>query len=113
MDDNDGILRRCGEFGVRPSIDEDESSPPPSKRARLAARNESFDCPICCETVPMRDETFKARCGDRFCTNCWREFVITSVKNEGKCFFKCMQDGCPTYLDERSIERIAPDVFER
>ncbi|KAI0818682.1 hypothetical protein BC629DRAFT_1463549 [Irpex lacteus] len=67
-----------------------------------------FDCPICCDSVPIKDGTFRLRCSHQFCKECWREYVVAKVKDEGQCFFKCMQDGCPTTVDNVSIERIAP-----
>lgn len=85
-------------------LDED-SSPPPHKRARLDTPD-LFDCPICCDTPPTQ-ATFKMRCSHRFCKECWKDYVTAKVKDEGQAFFRCMQDGCVTVVDETSIRRLA------
>lgn len=118
MDSPEDVMRASGEpQNCDPGVNIDDASPPPSKRARLdtsAKKDSTFDCPICCCTSLLKDGTFISRCGHRFCQDCWREYIVTKVKDEGQCSFKCMQDGCPTYMDEPSIERLAPGTtFQR
>lgn len=118
MESDQSVLRAVGEpQNVQPGpVDDYDGSPPASKRARLnpRAEGEQFDCPICCSSVSVKDETFTLRCSHRFCTDCWKDYVTAQVKDEGQCFFKCMQDGCSTTVDSASIERVVPDsVFKR
>ena len=119
MDSHLDVLRACGEpQNTDPALDDDyDGSPPASKRARLdprVANVETFDCPVCCDSLPLKEGTFRLRCGHRFCKNCWREYAITMVKSDGQCFFKCMEDGCPTIVDEVIIEAIVPEAtFKR
>jgi ariadne-1 len=119
MDSYLDVLRACGEpQNVDVTLDDDyDGSPPVSKRARLDPRVTSvqtFNCPICCDSLPLKDDTFRLRCGHRFCKNCWKEYAVTMIKSEGQCFFRCMENGCSTIVDEASIEHIVPEViFER
>lgn len=113
MDSPERVMRASGEpLGQ----DAPDPSPPPQKRARLDraaqahAKSGTFDCLICCVAAPLKDGTFRPRCGHRFCTECWREYIVTKVKDEGQCFFRCMQDGCPTSVDESAIEILAPEA---
>lgn len=112
MESDQAVLRAAGEPQnvLSDQTDDYDGSPPAHKRARLTPRAEEalFDCPICCDSVPIKDGTFRLRCSHQFCKECWREYVVAKVKDEGQCFFKCMQDGCPTTVDNVSIERIAP-----
>ncbi|KAI0345047.1 hypothetical protein BDW22DRAFT_990646 [Trametopsis cervina] len=119
MDSPGDVLRASGEpqnVEHEPFTDNYDGTPPASKRARLdspMANREAFDCPICCESLPSTDGTFKLRCGHRFCDNCWLEYATTKIKGEGQSFFKCMQDGCATTMDEASLERLAPYLLDR
>lgn len=109
MDSSQDVLREVGEPQNGPLL---EMSSRPSKRARLDTPSE-FMCMICCDTPPI-EEAFGLRCSHKFCTNCWKEYVMTKIKQEGQCFFKCMQDGCATTVDEPSIRHLADDsTFER
>lgn len=102
------VLREVGE----PQNAIEASVPPaspqimtrPSKRARLDTLTE-FMCAVCCDTPPA-EEAFELRCGHKYCRNCWREYVNTKIRQEGQCYFKCMEDGCATTLDEPSIRRL-------
>ncbi|KAI0692221.1 hypothetical protein BC835DRAFT_1358164 [Cytidiella melzeri] len=115
MDSDQAVLRTSGEPQNVDVVDDYDGAPPASKRARLDPRAaEPFDCPICCESLALEDDTYRARCDHRFCQNCWREYVVANICHEGRCFFKCMQDGCPATMDAVSIERLAPaTVFQR
>ena len=93
--------------------DQEDGSPPPQKRVRLDTVD-VFDCPICCDTPVIKD-TFRLRCGHRFCKECWKDYTMTKVKEEGQALFRCMQDGCTTVIDETSIRRlgVSDAVLER
>lgn len=106
MESSQTILREVGEPQNANPTRSPEISARPSKRARLDTPPEEFMCAICCDT-PSEDETFALRCDHRFCKACWTEYVTTKVKQEGQCFFRCMQDGCATAVDEPSIKQLA------
>lgn len=109
MDSSQDVLREVGE---PQNIPTKEPTSRPSKRARLDTPSE-FMCMICCDTPPI-EEAFELRCAHKFCSNCWKEYVVTKVKQEGQCFFKCMQDGCAVTVDETSIRQLADDTtFKR
>jgi len=41
-------------------------------------------------------------------------YVTSKVKDEGQCYFQCMQDGCHTVVDEPSIKKLVnKDIHER
>ncbi|PCH38638.1 hypothetical protein WOLCODRAFT_136378 [Wolfiporia cocos MD-104 SS10] len=110
IDDSGAVLREAGE----PQNVPDPASPElrPSKRARLDTPA-NFFCDICCCEAP-HDEVFKLRCTHAFCQPCWQMYVTSKVKEEGQCFFYCMQEGCKTYVDEPSIRRLVDKpIFER
>ncbi|EKM56049.1 uncharacterized protein PHACADRAFT_174215 [Phanerochaete carnosa HHB-10118-sp] len=109
MDSSQDVLREVGEPQNGPS---QETARRPSKRARLDTPSE-FMCMICCDTPPI-EEASDIRCGHKFCSSCWKEYVMTKIKQEGQCFFKCMQDGCAVTVDEPNIKQLADDAtFER
>ena len=109
MDSSQDVLREIGEPQNGSS---QEKTSRPSKRARLDTPSE-FMCMICCDTPPI-EEAFSIRCGHKFCTNCWKEYVMTKIKQEGQCYFKCMQDGCATTVDEPSIRQLADaETYDR
>lgn len=109
MDSSQEVLREVGE---PQNISSKEPACRPSKRARLDTPSE-FMCMICCDTPPI-DEAFELRCAHKFCLHCWKEYVVTKIKQEGQCFFKCMQDGCAVTVDDTSIRQLADDTaFER
>lgn len=68
---------------------------------------------VCCDTPPAED-VWEPRCGHKFCTTCWKEYVQTKVKQEGQCLFKCMQDGCAVTMDQPSIRHFSDSTtFKR
>ncbi|KAL6308690.1 hypothetical protein BKA93DRAFT_866941 [Sparassis latifolia] len=107
MDSSALVLRDAGEPQNVPASLE----PRPSKRARLDTPTE-FVCSICCETNP--DDVFKLRCTHAFCEGCWQMYASAKIKEEGQCFFNCMQDGCQTFVDEPSVAKLVDErTFKR
>ncbi|PSR80304.1 hypothetical protein PHLCEN_2v6776 [Hermanssonia centrifuga] len=109
MDSRATVLREAGE----PQNNQPPSNAaPPNKRARLDTPTE-FVCAICFDTLSA-DEIFKLRCAHGFCAACWTQYVTTKVRDEGQCFFKCMQDGCLAVVDEPSIRKLVDNsCYER
>ena len=106
MDNSIAVLKDIGEH-------EPPNSPPtrPLKRVKLTPIE--FTCSICCDT-PDPDQVFKLRCDHSFCTPCWEMYITSKIKDEGQYFFQCMQDGCPTAVDEPSIAKLADEpTYER
>ena len=92
-----------------------DASPPPAKRVRLESPfpppNE-FLCSVCCDDHPSA--VFRLRCNHSFCKSCWQWYVVTKVRDEGQCTFRCMQNGCPTVVDSPAIAKLVePAVNER
>ncbi|KIJ23140.1 hypothetical protein M422DRAFT_39761, partial [Sphaerobolus stellatus SS14] len=85
------------------------NTPRPSKRARLTPEEVVFMCPICCDDIKEETGLFKERCGHTFCTSCWKDYVIGKVKEEGQCDFTCMQDGCKTVVEERTVKELVDE----
>jgi hypothetical protein len=72
-----------------------------------------FTCEICFDNPPPQ-ETFQLRCHHRFCTECWRCYVSSKVKDEGQCTIACMKDSCKTIVDEPSVEKLVDkSCYER
>ncbi|OCH90674.1 hypothetical protein OBBRIDRAFT_776647 [Obba rivulosa] len=104
MDSPSRVLQDAGE----PPNASPPSSPVvrPNKRARRA--EDEFICEICCDTDP--DAVFRLRCGHAFCKVCWQTYVVGKIKSEGQCFFRCMQEGCQTAVDEPTIEQLVDEA---
>ncbi|TCD67993.1 hypothetical protein EIP91_011662 [Steccherinum ochraceum] len=96
MDSPAAVLKEAGEPPEPPSTR-------PTKRTRLTPTE--FVCGICCDT-PSADEVFKLRCDHAFCKACWEMYVTSKVKEEGQCFFSCMQDGCATIVDDTAVAKL-------
>ena len=104
------VLREIGEpQNVSPHS---AAAKPPKKRARLDTPTEML-CEVCFDTLGV-DDMFKLRCGHTFCKPCWRAYVTAKIKDEGECLFKCMQDGCLTYVDDGAVKKLVPKAtYER
>jgi ariadne-1 len=110
MDSPSDVLREVGE--PQNSATSPQLAPRPLKRARLGTPAE-FMCAICCDTV-QPGNAFELRCGHRYCRNCWTVYLNTKIRQEGQCFFKCMEDGCATTVDEPSIKLLVePGCYDR
>lgn len=106
MDNSTAVLKAVGE-------PESTVSPPtrPSKRAKLTPVE--FSCSICC-CIPDSDQIYKLRCDHPFCSDCWAMYINSKIKDEGQYFFQCMEDGCPTVVDEPTIAKLVDDsCYER
>ena len=65
-----------------------------------AKADELFMCPICCDD--SNQETLALSCEHRFCTDCWNQYIVSKIREEGDCSIRCMASGCTL---------IAPDAF--
>ncbi|KAI0933542.1 hypothetical protein AcV5_005664 [Taiwanofungus camphoratus] len=112
MDAPASVLRDAGEPEDVIVLPPTSPSARPNKRARIERTDTAFVCAICCEENPQA--IFRLRCAHIFCEQCWRTYVTAKIKEEGQCYFNCMEDGCKTYVNEPSIARLVDKVvYER
>lgn len=110
MDSPASVLRAAGE-PQNINIDTLDYNARPNKRARLDTPTE-FMCAICCDTDA--ENSLSLRCTHAFCEPCWKTYITSKIKEEGQCFFHCMQDGCVTALDGPTIHRLTEaDIYDR
>jgi ariadne-1 len=68
-----------------------------------------FMCDICCEDSPGL-ETYRMRCGHRFCADCYRHYLEQKIKEEGEAAkIECPQDNCHCIVDSKSLEFLVKD----
>lgn len=96
MDDQDSLLEDAG-LGTSPA------SKPQIKKIK------GFECGICFEDSANVD-TFAMKCGHRFCTDCYGQYLYQKIKEEGEAArIKCPGDNCNKIVDARSLELLVPD----
>jgi ariadne-1 len=62
-----------------------------------------FECEICYCNEPDVP-TFALKCNDRFCVDCYRQYVEGKVKNEGEAArIKCPGEKCNRIIDSKSL----------
>lgn len=100
MDNQEQVLDKAG-LGQ-----EVRRSPP-----RLEVAN--FTCDICCENGPH--ESFAMKCGHRYCTNCYRMYLVQKIRGEGEAArIKCPGDACNKTIDVKSLDLLlTSDLTDR
>lgn len=73
-----------------------------------------FSCEICCEDDEDL-ETYALKCGHRFCTDCFRHYLGSKIRDEGEAArIQCPSSGCKRIVDSRSLEiLVAGDTKDR
>lgn len=73
-----------------------------------------FLCDICCEDSPQQ-RTYAMKCGHRFCTDCYRQYLAQKIKDEGEAArIRCPGDGCNRIVDSKSLDLlVTEDLKER
>lgn len=101
MDNHDEILSKAG-------LSEQSVTPPAIRSIP------GFACDICCEDAADL-ETYALRCQHRFCLDCYRQYIIQKVKDEGEAArIRCPGEGCPCIVDSASLGILLPkDLTER
>ena len=102
MDKQEEVLDKAG-------LGADMSSNPP----RLEVMD-GFMCDICCEDTPGL-ETYALKCGHRYCTNCYRQYLAQKIKDEGEAArIRCPGDACNRIVDAKSLDLLVPaDIYDR
>ncbi len=63
-----------------------------------------FTCEICCEDTPGM-ETYSLKCGHRYCTDCYRQYLAQKIKDEGEAArIQCPTRGCHRIVDAKSLD---------
>ena len=79
-----------------------------AERPRIV-QSDNFSCDICCDSEPQM-ETFAMRCGHRFCVNCYRQYLVQKIREEGEAArIRCPGDGCGRVVDSKSLELLIPE----
>lgn len=73
----------------------------------------NFVCDICCEDGPL--ESFALKCGHRFCTSCYRQYLGQKIRGEGEAArIKCPGDRCNRIVDTKSLDLlVTADLTDR
>lgn len=91
MDKPDAILETAG-------LGPDAAQAPTTKVIK------GFTCDICCEDTPGL-ETYALKCGHRYCTNCYRQYLAQKIKDEGEAArIQCPTRGCHRIVDAKSLD---------
>jgi ariadne-1 len=99
MDSPDDVLRSAGE-PQPPLLDTADSYP--YAETNHAKNPGLVLCDICLDSIEPNSH-FELRCRHAFCQTCWKIYVTHKIKAEGQSIIKCMQEGCPTVVDEPSV----------
>lgn len=68
-----------------------------------------FTCDICCDDEEGL-ETFAMKCGHRYCVDCYRQYLVHKIMEEGEAArIRCPSDGCTRILDSRSLDILVTD----
>jgi ariadne-1 len=95
MDRREEVLEEAG-------LGEAVSIPPRLKKVP------NFSCDICCEDEPDT-ETFALKCDHRFCSDCYRHYLASKIKDEGEAArIKCPGDSCNRIVDSKSMDLLLP-----
>ncbi|KAH8595246.1 hypothetical protein B0O99DRAFT_594823 [Bisporella sp. PMI_857] len=72
-----------------------------------------FQCEICYEDEDLR--TFAMKCGHRYCVNCYRQYLVQKIKEEGEAArIQCPHDGCKRIIDSKSLDiLVTTDLQQR
>ncbi|KAI9593066.1 hypothetical protein BDF19DRAFT_387664 [Syncephalis fuscata] len=102
MDSPDTVLQKAG------VITDDSAAP------KITPAPEGFSCEICYDDEP-EIESLALRCGHRFCSSCYEQYLIKKITNDGESRrIQCAATGCSVIVDERTVERLVrPDVYKR
>ena len=83
------------------NIDEDEENNNYNNNDDESGKDE---CEVCYEELYKEDRDFnRIPCGHLFCTNCWFNYLKTSISEAKVNKIKCMDHGCNQIISERFI----------
>lgn len=68
-----------------------------------------FQCDICFSD-DHHTPTYAMRCGHRFCTDCYKQYLYSKIKDEGEAArIKCPGEGCNRIVDSRTLDMLISD----
>ena len=71
-----------------------------------------FTCDICCEDTPGL-ETYALKCGHRYCTDCYRQYLAQKIKDEGEAArIQCPTRGCRRIVDAKSLDLLVAEELK-
>lgn len=81
--------------------------------ATTFAKEELFECDICCDDDPNM-EIVSLACGHKFCKTCVVYYTSQKIKSSENKPIQCPQDGCSVTIDEKIISLLVePEINER
>lgn len=99
MDKPDAILESAG-------LGPDAAQTPRTKVIK------GFTCDICCEDTPGL-ETYALKCGHRYCTDCYRQYLAQKIKDEGEAArIQCPTRGCHRIVDAKSLDLLVAEELK-
>ena len=67
-----------------------------------------FECSICFDDRPGL-ETYAMRCSHRYCNDCYRQYLIQKITEEGEAArIQCPANGCSRIVDSKSMNLLVP-----
>jgi len=81
--------------------------PPPSASFSATSSQtsqEPFECPICCDVDPPR--VLALKCSHRFCSDCWRAYIHSKIRQEGECNIRCANTDCVLVVPSKFIYEV-------
>lgn len=101
MDKQEEVLDKAG-------LGQHTSGPPKIQKVR------GFMCDICCDDSPDL-QTFALKCRHRFCVDCYRQYLVQKIKEEGEAArIRCPGQGCNQIVDSKSMTLlVTADLHDR
>jgi ariadne-1 len=67
-----------------------------------------LDCQVCFDSFPA-DKTFAINCGHRFCTDCYRDYLISEIESGATQGGTCLSTRCPGF---KCTQLVGQETFE-
>src|ERR1700761_1095702 len=97
MESPSAVMKAIGEY----DRDTESGRARQTKKQRMSDPPE-FLCEICF-MPPEEEDVFKARCGHRFCRECWSCYARGKIRDEGCSSLQCMYDKCTVVLTDADL----------
>lgn len=63
-----------------------------------------FSCDICCDDEGGL-ETYAMKCGHRYCSGCYRQYIESKIKDEGEASrIQCPAEGCSRIVGSKTVD---------
>mmetsp|Transcript_16916 Transcript_16916/g.20099 ORF Transcript_16916/g.20099 Transcript_16916/m.20099 type:complete len:577 (-) Transcript_16916:293-2023(-) len=81
-------------------------------RNRLSAQKRC--CAVCFDDDLQPSDMIQMPCNHEFCTDCWKCFIATMMKDGHTCIRKtCPQDRCNELVTEEEVAKISPELLPK